>query len=115
MLAQLVTFAWDAPSVDFHALAPEIIVAATLVLLVIVDAFTGEDKRWAASSIAGVGLLLALVPVATLAEVTAAIDVLDNVVKLRVLLPGMLGMFSGLIQSTLQKKGSVLLEDHSKG
>jgi putative polyhydroxyalkanoate system protein len=48
-------------------------------------------------------------------QVTAAIDVLDNVVKLRVLLPGMLGMFSGLIQSTLQKKGSVLLEDHSKG
>src|SRR5215218_6757062 len=48
-------------------------------------------------------------------QVTAAIDVLDNVVKLRVILPGMLGMFSGLIQSTLQKKGGVLLEDHSKG
>jgi hypothetical protein len=26
----------------------------------------------------------------------------------------MLGMFSGVIQGALQKKGSVLLEDHSK-
>ena len=67
MLAQLVTFAWDAPSVDFHALAPEIVVAATLVILLLVDAFTGDDKRWAASSIAGIGLLVALIPVATLA------------------------------------------------
>ena len=32
----------------------------------------------------------------------------------KVLLPGMLGMFAGLIQAALQKKGNVLLEDHSK-
>jgi NADH-quinone oxidoreductase subunit N len=62
-----VTFAWDAPSVDFHALAPEIIVAATLVILLLVDAFTGEDQRWASSSIAGIGLLVALIPIASLA------------------------------------------------
>jgi len=67
LLAQLVTFAWDAPSVDLHALAPEIVVAATLVILLVVDAFTGDDQRWATSSIAGIGLLVALIPVATLA------------------------------------------------
>lgn len=67
MLAQLVTFAWEAPSVDFHALAPEIVVVATLVILLVVDAFTGDDKRWTASSLAGIGLLVALIPVATLA------------------------------------------------
>ena len=67
MLAQLATFAWDAPSVDLHALAPEIVVTATLVILLVVDAFTGDDQRWAASSIAGIGLLVALIPVATLA------------------------------------------------
>jgi hypothetical protein len=27
----------------------------------------------------------------------------------------MLGMFAGMIQAALQKKGSVLLEDHHKG
>jgi putative polyhydroxyalkanoate system protein len=48
-------------------------------------------------------------------QVTATIDVMDDKVRLRVLLPPMLGMFGGLIQAALQKKGNVLLEDHSKG
>jgi putative polyhydroxyalkanoate system protein len=47
-------------------------------------------------------------------SVNATIDVMDTKVHLKVLLPGMLGMFSGLIQAALQKKGGVLLEDHSK-
>jgi NADH-quinone oxidoreductase subunit N len=68
LFAQLATFAWTAPSIDYHALAPEIIVAATLVVLVLVDAFTGENSRWATSSIAGVGLLAALIPVVSLAH-----------------------------------------------
>jgi putative polyhydroxyalkanoate system protein len=46
--------------------------------------------------------------------VNAAIDVQDTKVHVKVLLPGMLGMFSSLIQATLQKKGNVLLEDRSK-
>src|SRR5690349_22145395 len=46
--------------------------------------------------------------------VAATIDVQESVVRLKVLLPGMLGMLSGVIQAALQKKGSVLLEDHSK-
>ena len=45
----------------------------------------------------------------------ATIDVQESKVHLRVLLPPMLGMFSSLIQATLQKKGNVLLEDHHKG
>ncbi len=48
-------------------------------------------------------------------SVQSTIDVEDSKVRVRVLLPGMLGMFSGIIQAALQKKGSVLLEDHSKG
>jgi NADH-quinone oxidoreductase subunit N len=67
LLAQLLTFAWSAPSLDYHALAPEIIVAATIVVLILLDAFTGERSRWASSSVAGIGLLLALIPIATLA------------------------------------------------
>jgi putative polyhydroxyalkanoate system protein len=48
-------------------------------------------------------------------SVTATIDVDESKVHLRVLLPPMLGMFAGMIQAALQKKGSVLLEDHHKG
>jgi putative polyhydroxyalkanoate system protein len=47
-------------------------------------------------------------------SVQAAIDVGETKVHLQVLLPGMLGMFSGVIQAMLQKKGDLLLEDHSK-
>jgi putative polyhydroxyalkanoate system protein len=47
-------------------------------------------------------------------SVTATIDVEESKVRLTVLLPPVLGMFGGLIQAALQKKGSVLLEDHSK-
>jgi putative polyhydroxyalkanoate system protein len=47
-------------------------------------------------------------------SVTATIDVMDSKVRLKVLLPPMLGMFSGIIQGALQKKGGTLLEDHTK-
>ena len=47
-------------------------------------------------------------------SVAATIDVMDDKVRLKVLLPPMLGMFAGMIQAGLQRKGSVLLEDHSK-
>ena len=48
-------------------------------------------------------------------SVKALIDVEETRVRVRVLLPGLLGMFSGAIQGALQKKGHVLLEDHHKG
>src|SRR5579875_2903632 len=47
--------------------------------------------------------------------VNSTIDVMETRVHLKVLLPGMLGMFAGIVQATLQKKGNTLLEDHSKG
>lgn len=68
MLAQLLTFAWEAPDLDYHAFAPLIIVASTFVILVVLESFLGERSRWVMPSMAGIGLLAALVPVATLAN-----------------------------------------------
>lgn len=48
-------------------------------------------------------------------SVRALIDVEDSKVRLKVLLPGMLGMFAGPIQAMLRKKGNLLLEDNRKG
>jgi putative polyhydroxyalkanoate system protein len=48
-------------------------------------------------------------------SIDSTIDVDETKVRVKVLLPGMLGMFSGLIQGALQKKGDLLLEDHHKG
>jgi putative polyhydroxyalkanoate system protein len=53
--------------------------------------------------------------VAALGEaINATIDVMETKVHLKVLLPGMLGMFSGIVQASLQKKGGSLLEYHTK-
>jgi hypothetical protein len=47
--------------------------------------------------------------------VQAIIDVEETKVHVKMLLPGLLGMFAGPLQAALQAKGNVLLEDHHKG
>jgi len=47
-------------------------------------------------------------------SVQASIDVEETQVRVKVLLPGMLGMFAGPIQAVLRKKGGALLEDRTK-
>jgi hypothetical protein len=47
--------------------------------------------------------------------VQAIIDVEESKVHVKMLLPGLLGMFAGPLQAALQAKGNVLLEDHHKG
>src|SRR5215210_1957368 len=42
------------------------------------------------------------------------LNVEESKVRLKVVLPGMLGMFAAPIQAMLQKKGNLLLEDHHK-
>ena len=48
-------------------------------------------------------------------QVHAVLDVQDTKVHLSLALPGMLGMFSGVIAGALKSQGGRLLEDHSKG
>lgn len=43
--------------------------------------------------------------------VTAKIGVEETKVRVAVTLPGILGMFAGTVESMLEKKGSILLED----
>src|SRR5919107_775494 len=47
-------------------------------------------------------------------SVQSTIDVEETRVRVKVLLPGLLGMFAAPIQAALQKKGGLLLEDHHK-
>ena len=67
MLASLLAAEWTAPTVDYHALAPEIILAAGIVVLVLADLFLSEAKKWILTPIASYTLLGAFVPVLTLA------------------------------------------------
>ncbi len=55
------------PEIDFHAFAPEIVLTGTLVLVLLVDLIKPEGNNPLLSSIAGLGLLGAMLPVITLA------------------------------------------------
>ena len=58
--------AFTAPHVDYHALAPEIILVSTLVIVLVVDLIS-ERNRPLLGTISGIGLLAAMVPIITLA------------------------------------------------
>jgi NADH-quinone oxidoreductase subunit N len=62
----LTVLGFTAPHVDYHALAPEIILASTLIVVLLVD-LVSERNRALLGTISGIGLLAAMVPVITLA------------------------------------------------
>jgi NADH-quinone oxidoreductase subunit N len=55
------------PVFDYHALAPELILTATIVVVLVADFFFGERERFQTSRLATIGVLAALVPILTLA------------------------------------------------
>ena len=63
----LTATSWQAPKVDYHALAPLIVLTSVIVLMIVVDLFAGRDAKGALSSLAGIGLLATAVPLITLA------------------------------------------------
>jgi NADH-quinone oxidoreductase subunit N len=66
MSVPMPVLAFDAPTIDYHAFAPEIVLVATFILLVVVDVISERNRVYAAA-IAGIGLLGAMVPILTLA------------------------------------------------
>jgi NADH-quinone oxidoreductase subunit N len=60
---------WVAPTIDYHALAPEIVLAAGIFAVLSIDLFLGPERRWLTSALSGFVLLGALVGVVTLAVI----------------------------------------------
>ena len=58
---------WQAPTIDYHAIAPEIVLAGGICLIILVDLFISESKKWMTATLTGFVMLAALVPVLTLA------------------------------------------------
>jgi NADH-quinone oxidoreductase subunit N len=57
---------FTSPKVDYHALAPEIVLAAGICLVLLVDLFVEERQRWITSTLSGFVLLGAFLPIVTL-------------------------------------------------
>jgi NADH-quinone oxidoreductase subunit N len=55
------------PHIDYHALAPELVLTGTIVVVLLADLFTPTGSRGIVPQLAGLGLLASLVPVLTLA------------------------------------------------
>ncbi|MTH91031.1 MAG: NADH-quinone oxidoreductase subunit NuoN, partial [Actinobacteria bacterium] len=58
---------WVAPTIDYHGLAPELVLAGGLCLVLILDLFIDDRKKWLLSAISSFTLLVAMIPVLTLA------------------------------------------------
>jgi NADH-quinone oxidoreductase subunit N len=67
LLLAATTTTFKAPYFDYHALAPEIILTATIVVVLVVDLFVGPSKKFIVNQLAGVGILGSFVPIVTLA------------------------------------------------
>ena len=64
MLASLLAAGdFVAPKVDYHALAPEIVLAAGICVVLLVDLFIPEHRRWITGTLTGFFLLGAVLPV----------------------------------------------------
>jgi NADH-quinone oxidoreductase subunit N len=59
--------AFKAPTLDYHALAPDIVLTGVVVLILLADLFIDESRKVLVTNLAGIGVLAALVPVITLA------------------------------------------------
>jgi NADH-quinone oxidoreductase subunit N len=55
------------PAVDWHAFAPDVILVATVLIILVADLLLPNRSVWQTSRIAAIGVLAALIPIATLA------------------------------------------------
>jgi NADH-quinone oxidoreductase subunit N len=76
---------WVAPTIDYFGLAPELVLAGGLCLVLMLDLFIDERKKWMLTAVSSFTLLAAIVPVLMLAlsetEVRTMFDgryVVDN-------------------------------------
>lgn len=51
---------------DYHALAPELIMAATVMLVLVVDLFTNDRQKWMTALVGILGIVAAAIPLVTL-------------------------------------------------
>jgi NADH-quinone oxidoreductase subunit N len=62
-----VAAAFEAPYLDYAALAPEMVLTGVLLAVLVVDLFVDEDRKTVVAQLAGVGLLASLLPIVFLA------------------------------------------------
>jgi NADH-quinone oxidoreductase subunit N len=57
---------WVAPTIDWHAIAPELVLVAGINIVLLIDLNISESKKWIMATLTGFVMLAALIPVVTL-------------------------------------------------
>ncbi len=60
---------WATPTIDWHAIAPELVLIVGINVVLAVDLLVDETRKWATATITGFVLLGAFIPVVTLAVI----------------------------------------------
>jgi NADH-quinone oxidoreductase subunit N len=60
---------WQSPTIDWHAIAPELVLVIGINVVLLIDLNIEESKKWAMGTLTGAILLVAFIPVATLAVI----------------------------------------------
>ena len=58
---------WEAPVIDWHAIAPELVLVVGINLVLFIDLWIDETRKWAMATLTGFVMLGAFVPTVTLA------------------------------------------------
>jgi NADH-quinone oxidoreductase subunit N len=57
---------WVAPAIDWHAIAPELILVIGINIVLFIDLNIEDSKKWTLAMLTGVVLLVSFIPVVTL-------------------------------------------------
>jgi len=66
LIAQATGAGWTAPTIDWHAIAPELVLVVGINIVLLIDLNIAEAKKWMLATLTGFVMLGALVPVVTL-------------------------------------------------
>jgi NADH-quinone oxidoreductase subunit N len=68
-VASVLAQEWVAPTIDWHALAPELVLIIGINVVLAIDLMVDESRKWATATVTGFVLLGAFIPVVTLAVI----------------------------------------------
>ena len=60
-IAQAAGEVWKSPTIDYHALAPEIVLGGVVCMVLLLDLFLPEHRKWMTATLGGFGVLGALI------------------------------------------------------
>lgn len=69
LVSSILAQGWVAPTIDWHAIAPELVLVVGINLVLFIDLWLDDSKKWAMATLSGLVMVGAFIPVVTLAVI----------------------------------------------